>query len=192
VAAAFVGPLGVLGWTLGLAVGDLPGRPGSEPIVSTSEAARPGVPSYPAIRLTAAMVHDFDPLGRDHQENPGQVPNAFDDDPSTAWVTQAYKTADFSGLKPGVGLLVDLGKPTALHTVTVGFTAAGARVEVRVADDPPKGPDDTRLVAGDDGHQVAAMKPVSGTKARYVLIWITQLPKDGKTYQVGVSELRLS
>ena len=191
-AAGFVGTVGVLGWTLGLAVGDLPGRPGSEPIVSTSEAAAPGVPSYPVIHLTAAMVRDFDPLGRDHQENTGQVPNAVDDDPSTAWVTQAYKTPDFSGIKPGVGLLIDLGRPTALHTITVGFTAPGARVEVRVADEAPKGPDDTRLVAGDDGHQVASMRPVSGTRARYLLVWITQLPKDGKTYRVGVSELRLT
>jgi hypothetical protein len=120
------------------------------------------------------------------------VPNAIDGDPTTAWQTDGYGSPTFGGLKKGVGLLIDLGKPTALHTVTVGFTAAGARVEVRVADAPPKGPDDTRLVAGDDGQQVAAMKPVSGTKARYVLIWITQLPKDGKTYRVGVSELRLS
>jgi hypothetical protein len=191
-ATAFVATVGVLGWTLGLAVGDLPGRPGTEPIVSTSEAPTPGVPTHPTIPLTTAMVKDFDPLGKDHQENTGQVPNAVDDDPSTAWVTQAYKTADFSGLKPGVGLLIDLGKPTALHTVTVGFTAAGARVEVRVSDVPPSGPDVMRLVAGDDGAQVANLRPVTGTRARYVLVWITRLPKDGKTYRVGVSELRLT
>lgn len=189
---AFVTTVGIVGWALGLAVGDLPGRPDTEPIVSGSEAPAAGGKTFPAIALTAAMVKDFDPLGKDHQENTGQVPNAVDDDPSTAWVTQAYKTADFSGIKPGVGLLVDLRKPTALHTVTVGFTAPGTRVEVRIANEPPSGPDGTVLVAGDEGHQVASMKPVAGTTTRYVLIWITQLPKEGKVFRVGVSELRLT
>jgi serine/threonine protein kinase len=193
VAAAVVGTVGVLGWTLGLAVGDLPGRPGSEPIVSTSDVPTPGVRTFPPISLARAAVSDFDPLGKDHQESPNQVSNAYDEDASTAWVTQSYRTADFSGLKSGVGLLLDLRTTTALHSVQVAFSAPGARVEVRVSDTAPAGPEDARLVAGDDhGDQVATMRPVSGTRARYVLVWITHLPKDGKTYRVGVSELRLT
>ena len=192
-AGAFVATVGVVGWTLGLAVGDLPGRADTAPIVSTSQVPASGLPAYPVISLAHAVVEDFDPLGADHQENPDQVPNVSDDEPSTAWATQVYKTADFSGLKPGVGLLIDLRKTTALHTVQVAFTAAGAHVEVRVADTAPSNPEQMRLVATDPkGDQVAAMRPVQGTKARYVCIWITHLPKDGKGYRVGVSELRLT
>ncbi|MCU1624947.1 MAG: hypothetical protein JWL79_3792 [Frankiales bacterium] len=193
VAVAFVAAVGVLGWTLGLAVGEVPGRPGTQPIVSASEAAAPGLPTYPAIPLTGAVIRDFDPLGRDHQENPDQVRNAYDDEPSTAWVTQSYQTADFSGLKPGVGLLIDLRRTHALHTVSVAFTAQGAHVEVRVSDTAPTTLAQLRPVAGDaKGDQVATMRPPAGTAARYVLIWITQLPKDGKTFRVGVSEIRLT
>ncbi len=189
---AFVATVGVIGWTLGLAVGDLPGQPDSAPIVSSSLPAKPGAVALPTIKLDGLPIHDFDPDGKDHEENPDQVQNAVDGSANTAWVTQAYKTEDFSGIKPGVGLLLDLTKVTTLHTVQVAFTAAGADVQVRVADTAPTSLDQTRPVAGARGQKLARMNPVSGTRARYVLIWITKLPKDGKTFRVGISELALT
>lgn len=190
-AAVVVGVVGIVGWTAGLAVGDLPGQADTAPIVSSSLPATSGT-VRPALPLEGLPLRDFDPLGKDREENPDQVQNAVDGSASTAWVTQAYKTADFSGLKPGVGLLLDLRKPTDLHTVVVAFTAAGADVEVRVADTAPTALEQTRVVAAARGKKVATLQPVRGTRARYVLVWITRLPQDGKSFRVGVSELRLS
>jgi hypothetical protein len=107
-------------------------------------------------------------------------------------VTQAYKSADFSGLKPGVGLLLDLRRPVALHTVTVAFTSPGADVELRVSDTAPAGLGGTRAVAGRQGDEVAVLRPPSGTRARYVLLWLTKLPKEDGSFRVGVSEIRLT
>ena len=77
--------------------------------------------------------------------------------------------------------------------VKVQARGRGNLVEVRVSDTAPAGPDAARLVAADDrGDQVASLKPVAGARGRYVLIWITHLPRDGKTYRVGVSEMRLT
>ena len=104
------------------------------------------MPAVTATQIATSPWHSC-ALGKDHQENPDQVPNAYDDEPSTAWATQVYQTSDFSGLKPGVGLLVDLRKATALHTVQVAFTAAGAHVEVRTSDTAPGDPEQMRLVA---------------------------------------------
>ena len=191
-AVAVVAVVGVLGWTFGLAVGDLPPRPGSEPIPGASLLTGPGGRAYPPIRLTGVGIKDFDPFGADHQENPSQAPNAIDDEPTTAWTTQVYKTADFSGLKPGVGLLLDLRTPHALHTVTVALTAPGADVELRVSATPPTSSTTMSLVAAAKGPQVAVLRPPAGTRGRFVLIWITKLPKDGSSYRVGISELRLT
>lgn len=191
-AVAFVAVVAVVGWTLGLAVGELPPRPGSEPIPGTSSAP-PGAPKpLPPISLAGAAVKDFDPFGADKQEDPTQVQNAVDGDLTSAWVTQAYKTADFSGLKPGVGLLLDLRTPHALHTVTVALSAAGADVSLYVSDAPPATPATMSLVAARKGDKVAALTPPGGTRGRFVLVWITRLPPDGKTFRVGVSELRLT
>ena len=191
VATAVVTVVAVLGWTLGLAVGDLPPRAGSEPIAAATAAAVGGK-VYPPVPLGRVGIRDFDPFGADHQENPGQVRNAVDDEPTTAWATQAYKSADFSGLKPGVGLLLDLRTRRDVHTVTVALTAAGADVELRVSDAPPATSDRMSLVAASKGKQVAVLRPPAGTAGRYVLVWVTKLPRDGKAFRVGISELRLT
>jgi hypothetical protein len=85
---------------------------------------------------------------------------------------------------------VDLGRVRDLHRAQVAFTAAGAHVELRVADTAPRSLDDTRIVAADDtGHQLVALAPAGPTRARYVLVWITSLPKDGDGYRVGIADL---
>lgn len=192
-AVAFVTAVAITGWLLGLAVGDLPRRSnGVDAIVSTTDAPTPGVPAVRAVDLSKAGVRDFDP-GGDGQENPDQVPNATDGVPGTTWATSRYRTATFGGLKTGVGLLLDLGRPTALHTVQVGFSAPGSHLELRVSDTPPVDLGATRLVAADTrGDQVARLTPAPGTTARFVLVWITSLPRDGDGFRVGVSELRIT
>ena len=192
-ATSFVVTVGITGWLVGLAVGDLPRRTnGVDAIVSTTDAPSPGATATTALALTQLPIRDFDPEG-DKQENPDQARNAVDGIASTTWATQTYKTASFSGIKKGVGLLLDLGKVTELHTVEVGFSAPGAHVELRVGQDAPVDATSLEAVAaGNSGAQVAKLTPTAGTKARYVLIWITSLPKEGKGYRVGISELRIT
>ena len=192
-ALSFVVAVGITGYFLGLAVGDLPRRTnGVDAIVSTTDAPTPGVRAVRALDLTKVVIRDFDP-GGDKQENPDQVHNAIDGFPDTAWSTSRYKSADFGGLKGGVGLLLDLGTVRPIHAVQVGFSAPGAQVELRVGATQPA--DDkalTTVAAARAGKQVAALNPAPGTTARFVLVWITSLPKDGTGYRVGISELRIT
>ena len=151
-AAAIVSTVGTTGWLFGLAVGDLPRRDNAvEAIVSTTAratptpapgAARPAVP----IDLTKVPIRDFDPSPGDGSESSDQVQNAVDLDATTAWNTTRYKSAALGGLKPGVGLLLDLGKPTTLHSIQIGFTAPGTTVELRTADTVGSSGDAFRLV----------------------------------------------
>ena len=179
-----------IGWFSGLAVGELDRPPDAVDLLDASPTpTAPGASPAARIPLQGLVVRDFDPLG-DGQENPDQVLNATDADPTTAWVTQRYRTAAFSGLKPGVGLLLDLGRARPLHRLQVAFTAAGAHVQLRVATTAPQTLDDTRVVAEDDtGHQLVVLAPTAPTTARYVLVWITLLPKDADGYRVGIADL---
>ena len=69
------------------------------------------------------------------------------------------------------------------------FTAAGAKVEIRVADTPPETLEQTRLVGADtSGRPLAKVTVLAGTSARFLVVWITELPKDAKGYRVGVME----
>ena len=194
-----VGAVAIGGYLLGLAVGDLPRRDNAvDAIVTTSTS--PTSPTPPpggsrsagsAVDLTRVAIRDFDPPPGDGSEAPDQVRNAVDGDSSTAWTTDRYDSAALGGLKSGVGLLLDLGSPTALRTVQVGLTAPGASLQVRAADTVGVSAESFRLVASvRDTGQLATLLLPPGAKGRYWLVWLTRLPRIGRGYQVGVSELR--
>ena len=193
VSLAVIGAVGAVGWLAGIAIGTLePRTDGVTAIVTTSDAPTPGVPATRTLPLGGLSIRDFDPAG-DGQENADKVGNAIDGFPDTTWPTSRYRSETFGGLKPGVGLLLDLGRSTAVSSVGVGFSAPGAQVELRVSDTAPATADAARTVAAArDGKQVATLTPAPGTTGRYLLIWITALPKDGDGYRVGISELRVT
>jgi hypothetical protein len=189
--------VGLIGWLLGLAVGDLD-RPANavDAIVGPSSAPSAGSNPGIAFDLSKAVIRDFDPAG-DGQENPDQVHNAVDGFPNTTWPTSRYKTARFGGIKSGVGLLIDLGSVRTVHAVEAGFSAAGAKVELHASATPPPAEktaiDAMPLAAAVvDGKQVARLIPQGQLSARFLVVWITSLPKEGDGYRVGVSELRIT
>jgi hypothetical protein len=141
--------------------------------------------------LTApgTAVIPFDPPPGDGPENTGAVPNAVDGDPATAWETERYDTSRFGGLKPGVGLLVDLGQPTAVEQVEVGLRAGGD-VELRTADQAGPDADAFRVVAtAQDTGPVARLVPAEPVTARWFLVWMTRLPETGQRFQGSIGEL---
>ena len=159
-----------------------------QPVPSAAPGAGPRVAGRPVPRRRARLR----PVRPPPEEQRDQVVNAYDGAGSTAWPTDLYRTERFGGLKPGVGLLLDLRRPTVLSEVAVDLTAPGARLEVRAGDD--LGRDETSLpvVATDDGRRgVARLAVPAGTRARYWLVWITQLPPDAGQFRAGVDELRL-
>ncbi len=187
--------LGITGYSLGLSVGEVPPVDEGLPAVPPASApASPGAPGAPGpVDLTTVSVRDYDPYGSPPSEKPDQVVNAFDGEPSTAWSTDLYTTDRFGGLKPGVGLLVDLGAPTPLSEVQVDLTTAGAALELRVGDTVGGDEGSLPVVASDDGagRGVVRLAVPEGTAGRYCLLWITRLPPDGGQYRAGIDELRL-
>ncbi len=71
-------------------------------------------PSYPVARVPLEIAHitDFDPApGGDRVEHPERLRLINNGDATEGWHTESYRTADFGGLKEGVGLIVGLGQP---------------------------------------------------------------------------------
>jgi hypothetical protein len=189
--AALLIVIGVTAYTAGRSLGTLP-APAGQAAPSGPAAEAPTGPAVAPVDLTGVSVRDFDPAG-DGQERPGSVPNAHDGDPSTAWETERYDTAAFGGLKQGVGLLVDLGAPTALARVEVGLTRAGVTAELRAADEPGDDAGDYRVLASAraDGDRLALVPP-AGTTARYLLVWLTGLAPDDGRFSAGVTDLAVT
>ncbi len=191
-AAAVVALFAGVGWYAGLTVGELPRNPDAVDLGSTSSPS-PGASASPppaALDLRRAQVRDFDPLG-DRQENPDQVRNALDGDTTTAWFTQRYRTATFSGLKQGVGLVVDLGSAKPVSQVRVGLTAKGAALQLRTSSSDPASLDQTREVAEvTSAGTLATLRPPTAVRTRWLLVWVTGLPRDpDEGYRVGITDL---
>ena len=184
---ALLAVIGTTCYSLGTSIGSLDPEQGDPLQALTSPGGGPAAPAR--IDLTRAVVDDYDPSG-DGTEQDGEVVNAYDADPATAWRTDSYRTARFGGLKPGVGLLLDLKTSTALARVEVDGSAPGVRYELRAGD--RLGADASSLaVVATGGGDEARMTPRAGAAGRYWLVWVTELPEDDSGFRLGVEELRL-
>ena len=126
--------------------------------------------------IEIATASDFDPHA-DGQEHSDEVPLAHDRDPSTSWSSETYQAA-LSLVKPGVGLVFDLGDSVDVSEVVVDLDAAGYNLEIKAADEI--GNDESSFesvdtVAGSQSTERFRFDPFT---ARYWLLWITGLPGD--------------
>ncbi|WP_147384823.1 protein kinase family protein [Nocardioides cavernaquae] len=149
--------------------------------------------------LTGVAASDFDPFGDPPNEHPEDVALTVDGKPDTAWETTTYKQ-DFGpgGLKPGVGLVLDLGSSRSVNSVVVSVNGDPTAIELRTAGDVrPSGTGEASL----SGLDVAARATSSGGKltltpestvtTRYLLLWITSLPTVGGEFRAAVSEVEV-
>lgn len=114
------------------------------------------------------------------------LPKTIDGDPGTDWPTFGYDDQLApGGFRDGTGLLVDLGTPQSVSSVSVQFvgtTTAELRVPTAQAgDNPEKAPLTAYTVAGGGKKSGPSVDYTldSPITTRYVLIWLTALPKDG-------------
>lgn len=159
--------------------------PGSSAAGSPASTA----PAGNVVKPTKATV--FSPDG--DADNPGQAGLAIDGDPTTSWQTDTYTdNAPFPGFKSGVGLMLQLPKPTVVGTVTIDISSTGTKVEIRSAQSPnPSKLDDTTVLAPattlKPGHNTIAVKTSSTTSN--LLVWISTLGQtDGKS-RADISEI---
>jgi hypothetical protein len=127
----------------------------------------------------------FDPLSSpaadQGDENTAQAPYAIDGSTATAWHSQQYATARFGQLKTGTGLILDMGRPVRLSSVTVTFgPAPGANVRIELGNSDARSPATLRsftTVARATGVGGSHTFTVSSTATgRFVLLWFTKLP----------------
>ena len=160
----------------------------------TQSPSTGGTTNSPAAQpLTIANVTDFDPEadGGSGEENSAAAALAVDDDPTTAWETVPYhNNPELGGLKPGVGLLVDLGKSVSVAKVALTLIGEGTSVELRAAPagvvDVPESASGFQTVANapQAGERVT-LRPAQPVTTRYLLVYLTSLPEDSAARYIG-------
>lgn len=173
--------------------GDDGGKTSAPPQTSSTPATTGG-------KATIAGAKDFDPKadGGNGEEHSEDVPNTYDGKASTTWETQTYHNKpNLGGTKPGVGIVYDLGAKTPISSVAVALQGDDTSVQLMV----PKG-DTTKspsAVSGwvpvdtkeDQPEGTVTLKPQSPTETRYVLVYLTKLPKADGGFRGIISEVTI-
>ncbi len=175
-----------------------PGRRGRSP------AGEPANASGPPIKIAANQVRIVDPPRGDGTEL-GDAGLTVDGSDTTGWSTDDYKQANFGGIKPGMGILIDLGQPTKIEAVKVVVNQTGSSVELRQgASDPGDGLSGAQARTA-DGTLVKGFTPIGqpftdydgttmvfsldDTTVQYLMVWITKLPPKGSQFALTVNEI---
>jgi len=184
---------------------------GGSPDTSTTEVGGPAQTSSPTatnggghpIAVTASQIRVVDPPPGDRQEV-RDADKAVDGNEATGWSTQSYTKPKFGDLKPGMGLLINLGAPTKVGAVKVVVNLQGATMSLRTgSSDPGATSDGDKTVstsyttvgpelADRPGTVMVFPVPPDQQTMQYLLIWITKLPLDpakGGKYSLAVNEI---
>jgi len=156
-------------------------KPSASPSAAAAEPAGP----QPLAILSA---DGFDPDG-DGKENGQSAPKVFDGDPNTAWMSEGYKTPNLGGLKPGVGVIVDLGpNVTPKHVdLTLG---APASLEIYVAADRSL-TNATKVAEATDANGAFGfdLPPDQTAGKQYLIVWFTNLSQVDGFYRAVLGEV---
>ncbi|GAC1443115.1 MAG: hypothetical protein NVSMB55_15730 [Mycobacteriales bacterium] len=149
-----------------------------------TDQARPNLRTLP---ISSARL--FHPGGSD-QDHPADVHLAYDGNPSTAWTTQHYADATFGSLRPGVGIVFDLGTPQAVRRLRLAMTSAGSAVEVHAGNDPDQLLREQLVDRAASAPALIDKTLPQPARARYWLVWVSRLPAAGN-HQAGIAEISL-
>ncbi len=186
--AALAAVVALVGWQLGASTSTSP------PAVAGSlPSARSATPTPPldSSAVPVSAVEDLDPHG-DGSENPGDVALAVDGKPSTAWRTLTYFGSPRLGqLKPGVGLVLDLGQRRRVRSVSFVLEGRGTDLALGAADRRSGSETGYPVVASVTGAgRTVTLRPEDPLLARYLLVWLTSLPQVAPgQYRGGVAEI---
>jgi putative peptidoglycan lipid II flippase len=152
-------------------------------------------------KLSIAGARDFDPQGEDKTENPDEVKFAYDGDPSTRWRTvQYFGNPKLGNIKRGVGIVLDLDTPQPVRSLRLTLSGTGTTVQVRVPKSDPSQTTKPPMSSDRLWRTVAAESNAGGSATltakqdvttRYVLVYLTSLPKEGTGYRGGIYEVEV-
>ena len=187
--ALFLGYRGLLGLN-GPSL-DRPQATASAPVGQAPPSPAPQGGATAAGPVAILSATGFDPQG-DQKENNSQAARVYDGDPATTWTSELYNTAQFGNLKKGVGLLLDLGQPTSIHTVTINLANGPLDVTAYAATGPSLQGATVIGTANAASGRIQLKAASKMPQSRFVIIWFTSLAPYGGQFGASVQEIALN
>ena len=142
-------------------------------------------PEAPAPEVES--VEAIDPEGDDEENSDAAelvLPGA-----EGGWQSERYNSAEFGGLKSGLGLMFELEEESQISSIDLSAPDGEVRLEVRVGDSDDVEDAETvaeETAAGDT--TIELDEPATGS---YVFLWYTQAAPEGGGYRVMVDEVEI-
>jgi hypothetical protein len=153
------------------------------------------------LALEPSQLRVVDPPDGSRSELAG-VENLVDGNAATGWSSNTYyNRSNFGNLKPGMGILIDLGEEREVSSVRVQMTSAGATVGLLAGNEDPGDSSSGDQAIVDtfativepipDANSNLELQPGSETATRYIVVWITDLPSVPGGYKITISDINV-
>jgi hypothetical protein len=174
--------IGAAAWAISTSLhgGTATATGGSHPPTGTSSSAP--ATTATVLKISSASSYNVeDSSGPGNTEDPSRASLAIDGNPSTAWATSYYfGKPNFGGLKPGAGLILNMGRPVKLSQVEVLFGTGGTSASIYVGNNGAltKAAFSTFTKVGSESSASGDYKfdVSSSATGQYVVVWLTNLP----------------
>jgi hypothetical protein len=170
---------------------------GSSTVETTAKTSATTAVTTGATAVEDVTAASYDPTGSggDGDEHPEDTGSALDGNPSTSWRTDTYRgSAEFSGIKPGVGLI--LSAPEAVAATTLRLTGGQdgwtGRVYTATGSEPPATIDGWKPASKPFVARSVPMDvPLTSGPSRLYLIFITKLAAVNTGFAASIAEAKL-
>lgn len=200
VSALLIAALGLGSWQLADALMDR----GNSDDPGSSDTSDEGDKNQPKPPQPIKIVDGSEYVLKGDAQDVQGVPHTYDGDDSTYWRTNSFiggpKLAPY---KPGVGIVYDLGKEQDVSAASLGLRYGGdhTTVELYATDSmssstPPSAMKKIGTVTTDG--RTAKIKAKNPVKARYVLVWLTDVPRSprdeysGAGYKQAITDVKFT
>ncbi|WP_330458803.1 protein kinase family protein [Streptomyces sp. NBC_00820] len=182
VSALLIAALGLGSWQLADALMDQSGKPDDGNKTQTQDDGDKNVTKPKLVPIKIASAQEFAADG--NAQHPNDVAKTYDGDASTSWRTKTFTGGpEIAPYKPGVGITYDLGSVRNLSAAALQLRYGGdhTTVELYAADSlgSPSLDSAHRIGSITTSDKTATVKVTKPVKTRYVLVWLTAVPKSG-------------
>ncbi|MFK4111933.1 protein kinase family protein [Streptomyces sp. NPDC002176] len=181
VSALLIAALGLGSWQLAEALMNRGDNSNDTNTTQTQDGGDKGAAKVAPQPVTIQGAQEF--VAEGGAQHPADVAKTYDGDTSTSWRTKSFTQGpEIAPLKPGVGIVYDLGSAKDLDAATIGLRYSGdhTTVDLYTADSAPVSLDSMHKVGSSTtSDSTATVKPDKPVKARYVLVWLTAVPMSG-------------
>ncbi|WP_020134146.1 protein kinase family protein [Streptomyces sp. 351MFTsu5.1] len=181
VSALLIAALGLGSWQLADALMDRSGGSDDNQSQTTDDGDKNSTAPKPTKTLSIEDAQEF--VAQGDAQHPGDVKLTYDNSMTTGWRTSSYTDGPKIVIKPGVGIVYDLGSSQEVSAATLSLRYGGnyTAASLYAADSlTPSSLDAmTKIGSVKTDDTTATIKVGKPVKSRYLLVWLTAMPYSG-------------